>query len=251
MDTMKIMLEVMIKINDDALLNWLCIFVCVFGHLFDQKYLAPKFITFQYTSSVDFFGNQEKHSKSEPNMLKILQIILSSVSQKVAHYPYFILILFPYYSLCFFISCIDIQRNMYLNIFYCRYCANVSDVYIYTYIYIYVCIYVYIFRKTGRQNVTLALYKAIFHFIPPGNSYTHTPPMYSGISRLSWLVCFSSASFADHVKLQLGQWDPWRALDGRYWSKIGWVLVRHFLGPPGMPGPIAVISWTHTYSKHS
>ena len=34
---MIIMLEAMIKINDDALLNRLCIFVCVFGHLFDQK----------------------------------------------------------------------------------------------------------------------------------------------------------------------------------------------------------------------
>ena len=54
MDRMKIMLEVMIKINDDTLLNELCIFVRVFWPLFDQKYLASKFITFQFTSSVDF-----------------------------------------------------------------------------------------------------------------------------------------------------------------------------------------------------
>ena len=36
------------------------------------------------------------------------------------------------------------------------------------------------FWKT-EQNVTLGL----FYFITPADSYTHTPPMYSGIIRLS------------------------------------------------------------------
>ena len=62
MDTMKIMLEVIIKINDDALLNGLCILYVFFGHLFDRKYLAPKFITFQFTSSVDFWKSGKSNS---------------------------------------------------------------------------------------------------------------------------------------------------------------------------------------------
>ena len=39
-------------------------------------------------------------------------------------------------------------------------------------------------------------------------------------TRLNCLVCFSRADFSDHVKSQLRQWDPWRALDGRYVSDI-------------------------------
>ena len=63
--------------------------------------------------------------------------------------------------------------------------------------------------KTDR-NVTLGL----LHFIAPANS-THTLSVHCYIKRLSWLVCFSRAGFADHVKSRLRQWGPWRALDGR------------------------------------
>ena len=52
--------------------------------------------------------------------------------------------------------------------------------------------------KTDR-NVALGL----FHFIGPTNSYTHTPPTHSGITRFSVLVYISRASFADNVKLQM------------------------------------------------
>ena len=52
------------------------------------------------------------------------------------------------------------------------------------------------------------------------NSHTHTLPMHCCINGLSWLVCFSRAGFADRVKSWLRQWDPWRALDGRYGSDI-------------------------------
>ena len=44
--------------------------------------------------------------------------------------------------------------------------------------------------------------------------------MHCCIVGLSWLVCFSRADFADHVKSRLRQWDLWRALDGRYGSEI-------------------------------
>ena len=40
----------------------------------------------------------------------------------------------------------------------------------------------------------------LFHFVGPVNSYIHTLYFHSGISRLSWLVCFPIASFANHVK---------------------------------------------------
>ena len=58
------------------------------------------------------------------------------------------------------------------------------------------------------------------HFIGPASSYTHTLPMHCCIDGLSWLVCFSGAGFADHVKSQLTQWGPWRALDRRCGSDI-------------------------------
>ena len=48
----------------------------------------------------------------------------------------------------------------------------------------------------------------------------HTLPICSCITRFSWLVCFSRAGFSNHVKSQLEQWDPWRALDGRYGCDI-------------------------------
>ena len=40
------------------------------------------------------------------------------------------------------------------------------------------------------------------------------------VALMGLLVCFSRAGFADHVKLRLRQWDPWRVLDGRYGSDI-------------------------------
>ena len=57
-------------------------------------------------------------------------------------------------------------------------------------------------------------------FIGPANSHTHTLPVHCCINGLSWLVCFSRHGFADRVKSRLRQWDPWRALDGRYGSDI-------------------------------
>ena len=57
-------------------------------------------------------------------------------------------------------------------------------------------------------------------FIGPTNSHAHTLPVHCCINGLSWLVCFSRHGFADHVKSRLRQWDPWRALDGRYGSDI-------------------------------
>ena len=66
------------------------------------------------------------------------------------------------------------------------------------------------------RNVTLGQ----LHFLGPANSHTHTLSMHCCNTRLSCLVCFSRADFADHVKPRLRQWDPWRALDGRYGSDI-------------------------------
>ena len=74
------------------------------------------------------------------------------------------------------------------------------------------------YSKTDH-NVTLGQ----LHFIGPTNSHTHTlpdVPVHCCINELSWLVYFSRAGFADHVKSQLRQWDPWRALDGSYGSDI-------------------------------
>ena len=71
------------------------------------------------------------------------------------------------------------------------------------------------FWKTDR-NVTLGQ----LHFLGPANGHTHTLSMHCSNTRLSCLVCFSRVDFADRVKPQLRQWDPWRALDGRYGSDI-------------------------------
>ena len=79
----------------------------------------------------------------------------------------------------------------------------------------YICIYVTGFWKADR-NVTLGQ----LHFLGPANSRTHTLSMHRCNTRLSCLVCFSRADFADHVKPPLRQWDPWRALDGRHGSDI-------------------------------
>ena len=84
-----------------------------------------------------------------------------------------------------------------------------------TYTRVCVCVCVTGYWKTD-WNVTPGL----FHFISPADSHTHTLPVHCCINRLSWLVCFSRAGFADHVKLWLRQWGPWRALDGRYGSDI-------------------------------
>ena len=74
------------------------------------------------------------------------------------------------------------------------------------------------FWKTD-QTVTLGL----FHFLAQViRSYTHTPLIHSTITRLGWLVYFSSlrASFVDCINSWLRQWDPWRALHGRHGSEI-------------------------------
>ena len=85
---------------------------------------------------------------------------------------------------------------------------------------VYVCvkgeaIYVTGFWKTNR-NVTLGQ----LYFLGPANSHTHTLSMHHCNTRLSCLVCFSRVDFSDHVKSRLRQWDPWKALDGRYGSDI-------------------------------
>ena len=82
-------------------------------------------------------------------------------------------------------------------------------------VYSYVTAYVTGFWKTDR-NVTLGQ----LHFLGPANSHTHTLSMHCCNTRLSCLVCFSRADFANHVKPRLRQWDPWRALDGRYGSDV-------------------------------
>ena len=67
-----------------------------------------------------------------------------------------------------------------------------------------------------NQNVTLGQ----LHFLGPANSHTHTLSMRCYNTKLSCLVYFSRADFADHVKPRLRQWDPWRALEERYVSDI-------------------------------
>ena len=76
-------------------------------------------------------------------------------------------------------------------------------------------LYVTGYWKTDH-NVTLGQ----LQFIGPANSHTHTLSMHRCITGLSLLVCFSRTGFADRVKSRLRQWDPWRALDGRYGSDI-------------------------------
>ena len=71
------------------------------------------------------------------------------------------------------------------------------------------------FWKTDH-NVTLGQ----LYLLDPANSHTHTLSMHCCNTRLSCMVCFSRADFANHVKPRLRQWDPWRALDGRHGSDI-------------------------------
>ena len=86
--------------------------------------------------------------------------------------------------------------------------------------------YVTGFWKTD-WNVILGL----FHFISPANSYTHTLSIHSAITRLSWLDCFSTVTFTGHVKSQLRQWGPWRALNRRHGSEIDPSNSETFLRP--------------------
>ena len=85
------------------------------------------------------------------------------------------------------------------------------------------------FWKTD-QNVTLGQ----LHFLGPANSHTHTLSMHCCNTRLSCLVCFSRADFAEHMKSQLRQWNQWRALDGRYGSDIHPCVVETSLMPSSL-----------------
>ena len=60
----------------------------------------------------------------------------------------------------------------------------------------------------------------LFHYIGPANDYTCTLHIYSAIIRLTWLVCFSAASFANPINSQLRRWDLLKVLHGRHGSEI-------------------------------
>ena len=82
------------------------------------------------------------------------------------------------------------------------------------------------FWKTN-QIVTLGL----FHLLAmQANSHSHALPIYRAITRFGWLVCFSRASFTDHVISLLGKQDPWRTLHGTMGLKFSPVVVRCLLG---------------------
>ena len=72
------------------------------------------------------------------------------------------------------------------------------------------------------------------------------------VALMGLLVCFSRAGFADHVKLRLRQWDPWRVLDGRYGSDI-----HPCVGETSLKALQSCLGlrmkhfWTHSYSKQS
>ena len=108
--------------------------------------------------------------------------------------------------------------------------------------------YVTGFWKTD-QNVPLGQ----LHLLDPANSHIHTLSMRCCNTRLSCLVCFSRADFADHVKSRLRQWDPWRALDGRYGSDIhpcvSEMSLKALQSCLGLR--LRSSSWTHSYSKQS
>ena len=100
---------------------------------------------------------------------------------------------------------------------------------------------------TTNWNVILGL----FHFIAPANSHTHTLPVYCCIIRLSWPVCFSRVGFVNHVKSQLRQWGPGRALDGRYGSDLHLCISEMSLMSCRLVWPMTSTSWTQSYSKQS
>ena len=70
------------------------------------------------------------------------------------------------------------------------------------------------------QNVILGL----FHFTSLANirntTLICTLLIHSGITRLSWLVCYTGTSFANYLKSQLRQYGQWRAPNGRQGSEI-------------------------------
>ena len=100
-----------------------------------------------------------------------------------------------------------------------------------------------------EHNITLGQ----LHFIGPANNHTHALSMPCCITGLSRLVCFSRAGFADRVKSRLRQWDPWRALGGRYGSDIHPCVGETSLKAlqSFVYGPMTSTSWTHSYSKRS
>ena len=109
-------------------------------------------------------------------------------------------------------------------------------------------LYVIGYWKTD-QIVTLGL----FHSIGPPDSYTRTLSMHCCIDRLSWLVYFTGADFADHVKSRLRQWGPWRGLDGRYGSHFHPCVSKTSLKTLQACLGLWVVasSWTNSYSKWS
>ena len=95
----------------------------------------------------------------------------------------------------------------------------------------------------------------LIHFIGPADSFTHTLPIRSSITKLSWLFCFSRASFADLVKSRLRQWGTWRALHGRHRSEMDPSGSETCLRPSRHVRPMTGASWihskTHSYFKQS
>ena len=91
--------------------------------------------------------------------------------------------------------------------------------------------YLYMIFVTGYWKTDRIVTIGLLHFIAPANSHTHTLLVHCCINRLNWLVCFSRAGFANHVKSRLRQWGPWRALDGRYGPDIHPCVSETFLRP--------------------
>ena len=103
---------------------------------------------------------------------------------------------------------------------------------------------------TGYWKIGWIVTFGLFHFIDPTVSHTHTLPVHCCINRLTWLVCFSRACFANLAKSWLWQWGPWRALDGRYGSNIHPCVSETLLGPLCLSRPMTSNSWTHrTFKK--
>ena len=100
--------------------------------------------------------------------------------------------------------------------------------------------YIYV---TGFWKTNWIVTLGLFHFIGPADGYTCTLHIHSVITRLGWLVCFSRGTFADPVNSRLRQWDPWRALYGRHWSKIH---PMQWYSETSMFRPMAGTSGTHS-----
>ena len=102
--------------------------------------------------------------KPEPNVLKLLHIISSSTFQKlpiISTLLSFHYLLFPYYSVCFVVLAIDIQRNMDYIYFCCSYVlSNISDVQ---------C--VYISKMINEKHPHLSLNYIISHVTVMFNNY--------------------------------------------------------------------------------